>query len=227
MPPSYFSSTKCDRFMWFVYTNFGWPNENGFFFRWRIYFFWGPFTFTEAKPASKLSMALWRRGGKRKESLQLRLWNLSICIEKVDAKCWLAEVILVMTSLPLARVFQYLFTFPFVSASRWLAEIWQLSRQRATGELEVEFEIQRRSCKLSFLSFQAPSARAPRRVCSQANRSRWRPPLVSQPVSLSLVKVALMETGDWLVLFELLYYGAVYGEPIWAQSLALSSATLL
>ena len=27
------------------------------------------------------------RGGQRKESLQLRLWNLNICIEKVNAKC--------------------------------------------------------------------------------------------------------------------------------------------
>ena len=26
-------------------------------------------------------------GRKRKESLQLSLWNLNICIEKVDAKC--------------------------------------------------------------------------------------------------------------------------------------------
>ena len=58
---------------------------------------------------------------------------------------------LVMTSLPLARVFQCLFTFALVSASRWLAEIWQLSRRGATGELEVEFKFQRRSCKLSFL----------------------------------------------------------------------------
>ena len=41
---------------------------------------------------------------KRKESLQLRLWNLNIRIEK----CWLAEMTLVMKSLPLftlARVF--------------------------------------------------------------------------------------------------------------------------
>ena len=29
------------------------------------------------KPASKLAGTLWRRGGKRKESLQLRLWNLN------------------------------------------------------------------------------------------------------------------------------------------------------
>ena len=38
-----------------------------------------------------------------------------------------------MMSLPLTRVFQCLFTFALVSASRWLAEIWQLSRQGATG----------------------------------------------------------------------------------------------
>ena len=45
--------------------------------------------------------------------------------------------------------FQCLFTF--VSGSRWLAEIWQLSRRRATGELELEFKFQRRSSKVSFL----------------------------------------------------------------------------
>ena len=37
------------------------------------------------------------------------------------------------------------------SASRWLAEIWQPSLRGVTGELEVEFIFQRRSCKLSFL----------------------------------------------------------------------------
>ena len=42
-------------------------------------------------------------------------------------------------------------TFALVSASRWLAKIWQLSRRGATGELEVEFKFRRRSCKLSFL----------------------------------------------------------------------------
>ena len=50
----------------------------------------------------------------------------------------------------LARVFQRLFTFALVFASRWLAKIWQLSRRGATGELEVEFKFQRRSCKFSF-----------------------------------------------------------------------------
>ena len=89
--------------------------------------------------------------GKRKESLQLRLWNLNMCIEKADAKGWLVEMTLIMTSLPLACIFQFLFTFALVSASRWLVEIWQLSRRGATGELEVEFKFRRRSCKLSFL----------------------------------------------------------------------------
>ena len=57
------------------------------------------------EPVSKLFGELWRRGEKRKKSLHLRLWNLNICIENVEAECWLAKMTLVMTSLPLARVF--------------------------------------------------------------------------------------------------------------------------
>ena len=87
------------------------------------------------------ALAAVQHGGKRKESLQL-----------VDAKCWLAEMTLVMTSLPLARVFQCLFTFALDSASRSLAEIWRLNRRGATEDLEAEFKFQRRSCKFSFLS---------------------------------------------------------------------------
>ena len=49
------------------------------------------------------------RGRKGKESLQLCLWNLNTCIKKVNAKCWLEEMT-VTTSLPLACVFQCLFT---------------------------------------------------------------------------------------------------------------------
>ena len=82
------------------------------------------------------------QGGKRKESLQLCLCNLNICIKKVDAKCWLVEMT-VTTSLPFACVFQCLFTFALISASPWLAEIWQLSWRGTTGELELEFKFQR------------------------------------------------------------------------------------
>ena len=113
------------------------------------------------------SLWLWQRGGKRKGSLQLRLWNLNICIKKVNAKCWLAEMTLVMTSLLLAHVFQCFFTFTLVSASCWLAEIWQLSRGGATGELEVEWNS--RDVVVRAPSFSHPAARAPQRACSQAS----------------------------------------------------------
>ena len=47
--------------------------------------------------------------------------------------------------------FFFFFTLALVSASRWLAEIGQLSWQGATGALEMEFNFERRICKLSFL----------------------------------------------------------------------------
>ena len=57
-----------------------------------------------------------------------------------------------MTSLPLACVFQCLFTFALVSASRRLGNLsLQLSRRGAIEEMVVEFNFQRRCCKLSFL----------------------------------------------------------------------------
>ena len=89
---------------------------------------------------------LWWWGWKRKESLQLHLWNLNICIEKVDAICWLAEVTFVMTSLLLARVFQCLFTlclFPLCT-DWWKYDSsvepqgncrWNSNHQRCSGKL--------------------------------------------------------------------------------------------
>ena len=47
--------------------------------------------------------------------------------------------------------FFFFFTLALVSASRWLAEIGQLSWRGATGALEVEFNFERRICKLSFI----------------------------------------------------------------------------
>ena len=73
-------------------------------------------------------------------------------------------------SLPLARVFQCLFTFMLVSASCWLAGIWQLSQQGAKGELEVEFKFQRRDVVVSSPSFSLPAARVPRRAYLQASK---------------------------------------------------------
>ena len=66
-----------------------------------------------------------------------------------DAKCWFAEMTLLMTSF--GTCLSMFVTFALVSASRWLAEIWQFSRPGPRGDLEVEFKFQRRICKLSFL----------------------------------------------------------------------------
>ena len=60
----------------------------------------------------------------------------------------------------LARDFHCLFKLAIFSASRWLAEIWQLSRRGATRELEVEFKFRRRSCK-RLLPFPAPPPERP------------------------------------------------------------------
>ena len=80
---------------------------------------------------SKLTGALWRRSGKRKDSMQLRLWNLKICIEKVDAKCCLAEMTLIMASLPLAYVF---FNVCLHSCSFPLRLDWRKSESSVDGE---------------------------------------------------------------------------------------------
>ena len=37
--------------------------------------------------AGGVGMGVWWRGGKGKESLQLRLWNLNGCIQKVNVEC--------------------------------------------------------------------------------------------------------------------------------------------
>ena len=95
--------------------------------------------------------ALWRRGWKRKESLQLRLWNLNICIEKVDAKCWLAEMTLVMTSLLLARVFNLCLH----SRSFSLCADWRESDSSVNGQPQGNWRRNSNSrdvcsCQLSF-----------------------------------------------------------------------------
>ena len=74
--------------------------------------------------------ALWRRGWKRKESLQLRLWNLNICIEKSRCEMLMAEMTTVMTSLLLARVFNLCLH----SRSFSLCADWRESDSSANGQ---------------------------------------------------------------------------------------------
>ena len=73
------------------------------------------------------------------------LHQKSRCQMLIDGKDISNDVII------LGTCFQCLFTFALVSASRWLAVIWQFSRWGATGELGGEFKFQGRGYKLSFL----------------------------------------------------------------------------
>ena len=112
-------------------------------------------------------------GGLRKERLQLHLIiiiTFNIWVEKVNAKCWLAEMTLVMC-LQLARaptcflMFVYIRT-QIISPLHWLAEIWQLSRRGNWRPNSNSREIVARSP-----SFSRPTAWVPRRACSEATKT--------------------------------------------------------
>ena len=97
--------------------------------------------------------------GREKEGeLATHLWNLNTCIEKVDAKCWLAEMTLVMTSLPLARVyirarFRFALTGGNLTAQSTRSHSWNSNSRDVVA---------------SSPSFSRPAARAPLRSCSRA-----------------------------------------------------------
>ena len=110
--------------------------------------------------------------GQQKEGeLATHLWNLNICIKIVKAKCWLVKMTLVMTLLLLAHIFQCLFKFVFVSASRWLSDIWQLSWWGATVELEVEFKFQRHHIVSALIPFPAPLPESPWELARRLSRN--------------------------------------------------------
>ena len=105
------------------------------------------------------------RGRKGKESLQLCLWNLNTCIKKVNAKCWLVEMT-VTTSLPLACVFQCLFTL--ILHSFLLRLDWWKCDSSVDGEPQGNWRWNSNSRDVfaSSPSFSRPAL--PRRACSQA-----------------------------------------------------------
>ena len=103
------------------------------------------------------------------------LATMSLEFEYLHGKIWCEMLIggddmSNMMSLPLVHAFICFTIFVYIRTCLHLAEIWQLSQWRATGELEVEFKFQRHSCKLSFLFPPCTAARAPWRACSQASR---------------------------------------------------------
>ena len=141
-------------------------------------------------------------GGKKKESSKLRLWNLNICIEKVEAKCGLAEMTLVMTSLPLASMF---FNVCLHSRLFPLRADWRKSDNSVDGEPQGNWRWNSTSGDLlvsNSPSFSRPAARAPRRACLQASISRmWNMCVVSWVLisrrNVRQVSSSLYQSKSW------------------------------
>ena len=91
-----------------------------------------------------------------------------------------------MRSLPLAPVFQCLFTFTLISTLCWLAEIWQLSRWGATRELNEEFKFQRRNCQLSFL-FPPHRQSTPESLLAGCSEQGWETNLRIQTLAIFML----------------------------------------
>ena len=104
------------------------------------------------------------QGGKKKESLQLHLWNMNICKEKVDVICWLAEMTFRMMSLLLARVFQCLFILcSFVLCTDWWTyDSWADEEPQGNWR----WNSNSRDVVASFPSFTHPAARTPWRAAT-------------------------------------------------------------
>ena len=141
-------------------------------------------------------------GGKKKESSKLRLWNLNICIEKVEAKCGLAEMTLVMTSLPLASMF---FNVCLHSRLFPLRADWRKSDSSVDGEPQGNWRWNSTSGDVlvsNSPSFSRPAAGAPRRACLQASISRmWNMCVVSWVLisrrNVSQVSSSLYQSKSW------------------------------
>ena len=76
--------------------------------------------------------------GREKEGEPATMFLEFEYLHRVDAKCWLAKMTLVIFLMFLRS----LCAFALVSTLCWLAEIWQLGHWVATGELEAQFKFQ-------------------------------------------------------------------------------------
>ena len=123
-----------------------------------------------SQPSSKLSRVLWQMGGKSKENLQLRLWNLNICIEKVDAKEMLIDQDDISDDIiALGTCFSM---FVYIRAD------WQKSDSSVDREPEGNWRWNSNSRDIltSSPSFSHPTTRVPQSAGSQARK-----PLTNTP----------------------------------------------
>ena len=120
------------------------------------------------QPANKLSGALCRRGGKRKDSFELRLWNLNIDLHR-KCRC---EMLVggddVSNDIITPVFFLHQRSFP-------LRADWRKLDSSVDGEPQEHWRWNSTSRDVfaSSPSFSRPAAKAPRRACSQV--STWNP----------------------------------------------------
>ena len=121
---------------------------------------------TTLSPASELSGGLWGWGGKKKESLQLRLRNLNSTSNSPDwGVRFSAYQSKAKTS---ANVNKHWKTR--TKGNDVITNITSANRHFASSFSMQIFKFQRRSCRLSF--FSRPAAIAPRKACSHAKDAK-------------------------------------------------------
>ena len=121
---------------------------------------------------SRLSGALWLRGGERKESLQLRLWTLNSISISLVASCRLSCQIPAdqREAEMIANVDKHCKTR--VKGNDVITKVRVFANQHFASTFSMQiFKFQRRTVVASSPSFPRPAAGVPRRACSQANRN--------------------------------------------------------
>ena len=115
----------------------------------------------------KLSGALWRQGGERKESLQLLgLWNLNFTSSSLVAPRRLSCQFSANEREGETRANVNKNWKTSAKGNDIITNVISANQHFASTFSMRTFKFQRRSCKLFFLY--RPAARAPRRACSQA-----------------------------------------------------------
>ena len=129
---------------------------------------WIPYSFVQLACEQALWGALAAGQEKEGDVATTSLEFEYLCIKKVDAKCWLRKMTLVMTSLPLARAFTCLFNVCLHSRSLPHRADWPKSDSSFNGEPQGNWRwnSNSRDVVASSPSFSRPAARAPRRACS-------------------------------------------------------------
>ena len=120
----------------------------------------------------------------------LCLWNLNSCIDKIDAKCWLAEMTFckyeVIALGTCFSMFVYIHAhFHFVLIGRNLTA-QSIGSHKGIEFVHVEFKFQRHSCQLSFL-FPPHRQSTPESLLAGCSEQGWETNLRIQTLAIFML----------------------------------------